>query len=99
MLDNTTGTRTPCIDAKYRDKVSYSACQTVSKQQERAVLLSWTPTGADLKRSGLATHFVPSASLPSLEEELDRLGPRAASQEEVDAVLRLYEVRICLVLF
>lgn len=49
--------------------------------------------GAEVKAAGVATHFVPSASLPEVEQALRALGPRVASCNVVDAALRSFEVR------
>jgi len=47
--------------------------------------------GFELKAAGLATHFVPSARLPSLERRLADLGPLGGSADTLDAVLQGFE--------
>ena len=50
--------------------------------------------GADLKRCGLATHYVTSSDLPPLETALHDLKLRAHAQGAVDQVLASFEVRL-----
>jgi enoyl-CoA hydratase/carnithine racemase len=49
--------------------------------------------GADIKRCGLATHYVRSSVLPRLEAALEDLGLGAHAQGAVDQVLSSFEVR------
>lgn len=47
--------------------------------------------GADMKRCGLATHYIPSDVLPRAEAALHALGPRARAVGAVDETLRAFE--------
>ena len=49
--------------------------------------------GSELKRCGLATHYVKSSDLAQLEAALQDLGLRAHAQGAVDQVLSAHEVR------
>jgi hypothetical protein len=49
--------------------------------------------GAAVKRSGLATHFIPSTSLPDVEAELRRQGAYMRDAAAVDRTLSAFEVR------
>ena len=48
--------------------------------------------GADLRRCGLATHYISSSALPRVEAALEKLGLRAHAQGAVDQVLCSHEV-------
>ena len=50
-------------------------------------------TGADLKRCGLATHYVKSSDLARIETILRDLGLRSHAQGAVDQALSPFEVR------
>mmetsp|Transcript_16955 Transcript_16955/g.43470 ORF Transcript_16955/g.43470 Transcript_16955/m.43470 type:complete len:405 (+) Transcript_16955:303-1517(+) len=47
--------------------------------------------GIQAKEAGIATHYVPSAALPAVEEALSQLGEAAADHCRVDAELRRFE--------
>lgn len=51
------------------------------------------PAGAAVKTAGLATHFIPSASLPDVETELRRQGAYMRDAAAVDRTLSAFEVR------
>lgn len=48
--------------------------------------------GADVKRAGLATHYIPSAALPDVEAELRRQGAYMRDFAAVDRTLSAFEV-------
>ncbi|KXZ45848.1 hypothetical protein GPECTOR_50g642 [Gonium pectorale] len=48
-------------------------------------------TRAEVKDAGFATHFIPSAALPDLEQRLAELGPAASDLAVVDRLLRSME--------
>ena len=50
--------------------------------------------GPDMKRCGLATHYIPSSMLPEVEVALHALGPRARAVGAVDETLQSFEARL-----
>ncbi len=56
--------------------------------------LASAATGADLKRCGLATHYVKSSDLIHIETALQDLGLRSHAQGAVDQALSPFEVRL-----
>ncbi len=55
--------------------------------------MAFPATGADLKRCGLATHYVKSSDMAHVETALHDLGLRSHAQGAVDQALSPFEVR------
>ena len=53
------------------------------------------PQGVDVRQAGVATHYVPSALLPELEEAIVKLG-RECTVEQVREILDKFEARTAL---